>query len=438
MKLISSAVVWIGLYLVLSISPLIAAVLGDPPEGRSFTTELSVAFGFVGLALIALQFIVSARSSGIDGPFGHDIVLRFHRHMGLVGTLLVLAHPLILFVTGAAPWALLNFLEAPWRARFGVISVVALLLVVATSLWRTRLRLNYELWRVLHDVLAAVVVLAALVHIELVGHYVAGVWRQVLWAVMSCAVLGLLAWIRVIKPLLLRRRPWRVVEVVERGERTWSVVLEPVGHGGMAFEPGQFAWMTVGRSPLRITEHPFSISSSAEDSRRLEFTIKAAGDFTDRVGSLEPGTRAYLDGPYGVFSSARHESAGYLFVAGGIGITPIMSMLRTLAELADPRRMALVYANPELDSIVFRDELDRLAERLDLQVLHVLERPPEGWSGPSGFVTREVLASALRERPDRLQCFLCGPVPMVESVSDDLLDLGVPLERIHNEQFEFV
>jgi predicted ferric reductase len=438
MRLLSSAVAWIALYLVLAISPLVAAVVGDTPEGRGFWTELSVALGFVGLALLALQFVVSARSSGIDGPFGHDIVLRFHRHMGVVGMLAVLAHPLILFVTGAAPWALLNVVEAPWRARFGVLSVAALLVVVATSLWRKRLRIRYEVWRILHDALSFVVVLAALVHVELVGHYVAGWWRQALWALMSSTVLGLLVWVRVVKPLLLRRRPWRLVEVVERAEDVWSLVLEPVGHDGLSFEPGQFAWLTVGRSPLRITEHPFSISSSAEEPRRVEVTIKRAGDFTATVGRLEPGTRVHLDGPYGVFTSARHESAGFLFVAGGIGITPIMSMLRTLAALGDPRRMALVYANPDESSIVFRAELEELATQLDLQVVHVLERPPEDWEGPSGFVDRDVLAAALRERPDRLQCFLCGPVPMVESVSDDLLALGVPLERVHHEQFEFV
>ncbi len=438
MNLVAHGFLWLFFYLAMAVAPLLFAFAGDTPDGRGFWTELSVALGFVGLALLGLQFAVTARSNGVDAPYGLDVVLRFHRQMSFVGFAFVLVHPLILFLTGAAPWALLQVLDAPWRARFGVAAIVALALLIATSVWRQGLRLSYEVWRVLHGVLAAVIMITALAHVEAVGHYVSGPWRRTLWAVMTLVVVALLAWVRIVKPVLILRRPWRLAEVVEQAPGVHSLVLEAEGHDGMRFQPGQFTWLTIGRSPLRITEHPFSFSSSADQRERVELTVKALGDFTSTVADLEPGTKAYLDGPYGVFSYERNEAAGFVFVAGGIGITPVLSMLRTLADRGDRRPLLLLYANSTPDEIAFEDELDRLRQELDLRVVHVLDDPPEGWEGATGFITPELLEEHLSDHPERHEHFLCGPAPMMDAVTDGLHEHGVPLERIHSERFDFI
>jgi predicted ferric reductase len=437
-KLVAHGFLWLFFYAAMAVAPLVVAIAGNPPDGRGFWTEFSVALGFVGLAVLGLQFAVTARSNGVDAPYGLDVVLQFHKEMSFVGFAFVLAHPLILFITGAAPWALLQVLDAPWRARFGVAAVVALVLLVGTSLWRQRLRLGYEVWRIAHGALAAIVMISALAHVEAVGYYVSGPLRRTVWAVMSLCVVALLVWVRIVKPIVILRRPWRVTEVVERGPGVHSVVLESVGHDGLRFQPGQFAWLTVGRSPLRVTEHPFSLSSSADDHQRVEMTVKAMGDFTSTVAEIDPGTNAYLDGPYGVFTYERNEAPGFVFVAGGIGITPIMSMLRTLADRRDARPLLLLYANEEIADITFREELRRLADVLDLRVVHVLEDPPDGWAGATGMITPELLDDVLPPHPERLEHFLCGPAPMMDAVTDSLLDHGVSLERIHTERFDFI
>lgn len=439
MRIVTHGFLWLFLYLVLAVAPLFFAFAGDTPEGRGFWTELSVGLGFVGLAVLGLQFAVTARSNGVDAPYGLDVVLRFHKEMSFVGFAFVLVHPLMLFASGAADWALLNVVDAPWRARMGVTSVVALVLVLVTSLWRERLRLRYEVWRLAHGVLAVVVVVTALVHIELVGYYVSGTWRQALWAVMSLSVVALLAWVRLVKPFLILRQPWVVERVVPREGDTSSLQVRADGHDGMRFQPGQFAWITVGRSPLRITEHPFSFSSSAEDPARVEFTIKALGDFTGTVADIAPGTPVYLDGPYGVFTYERNEAPGFVFVVGGIGITPALSMVRTLADRGDRRPLWLVYANDDWDEVVFREELDELRRRCDLRLVHVLTDPPSGWDGEEGFVTEEVLARHLPEDGrERLEYFLCGPDPMMNAATEALRDLGVDVDRIHSERFNFI
>src|SRR5690606_1342050 len=121
---------------------------------------------------------------------------------------------------------------------------------------------------------------------------------QVLWIALSVFWIGSLLYVRLIKPLLMLRKPYRVQEVRrERGD-TYTVVFQPDGHKGFSFRPGQFAWVTMWSNPYQIREHPFSISSSAMQKDSLEMSIKDLGDFTAQVKNIAPGTRAYLDGPY--------------------------------------------------------------------------------------------------------------------------------------------
>ena len=156
------------------------------------------------------------------------------------------------------------------------------------------------------------------------------------------------------------------------------------------------------------------------------------------MGEIEPGTRAYLDGPYGAFSSERRQGAGYVLIAGGVGISPMMSMLRTMDELDEPRPITLFYGSPSWDEVIYADELEQLSQRLDLNVIHVLEQPPEDWTGETGFITSEILTRHLPPRAERHQFFICGPDPMMDAVEHTLRDLGVPIDHINFERFEFV
>jgi predicted ferric reductase len=448
-----TGVVWAVVYLLAAIVPLFFMLVGDPPPGRGWLVDTSIALGFIGLAMLGLQFANTARVNAVDASYGQDVVLQFHREISFVAMAFVLAHPILLFVDDPDRLGLLNVINAPWRARFGVASIVLLLLIVATSLWRQQLRLRYEIWRVLHGVLALAIVVTALLHIELVGYYVSGPWRRGMWIVWSVVLVGLLIKVRIVNPWRMRLRPWTVAGVEELPGGAWHLRLRPDGHDGIAPEPGQFAWITLGRSPFQIREHPFSFSSSVAGqddtdgtgangadgaNGEVRFTIKEAGDFTSQLGQLEPGTRAYVDGPYGAFSYERAQAEGFVFLAGGIGISPMLSMLHSLADRGDRRPMWLFYANPSWDDIAIHDELDELAARLDLEVVHVLEDPPEGWPGGTGFISDELLGEHLPPAASRYQYFVCGPGPMMDAVEELLLDRGVSHGRIALERFDFI
>jgi predicted ferric reductase len=171
-----------------------------------------------------------------------------------------------------------------------------------------------------------------------------------------------------------------VAEVrAERG-RVWTLVLEPADGGSLRFAPGQFAWLSLRASPFAMREHPFSIASSAERPTAHRLVDQGAWRLhVDHQGRQVGETR--LDRrPYGTFGIDEHPgAAGYVFIAGGIGIAPIMSMLRTLADRGDRRPLLLFYGNRAWERVAFREELEALAQRLDLRVVHVLLEPPADW-----------------------------------------------------------
>jgi predicted ferric reductase len=431
MTLAVRAVFWVVAYVGAVLSPLVFAVIGGSQPDHDFWTSFSVALGFTGLAMMGLEFVLVARFRAVAAPFGQDALLQFHRQIGYAGLAFILVHFAI-----SAHWDEVTpakAVAAPLLVWFGMAALAALVVLIVSSVWRRRLRLSYEAWHLIHTVLAVVLVVGALLHILFVNEYVSSLWKQLLWGLMSAAFVGLLVWVRLVKPQ--KARPWRLERVIaERGETT-TLVLKPPFE--FRFEPGQFAWFAIGRSPFSLTQHPFSFSSSAERGE-VELAVKALGDFTSKVGELEPGTTVYVDGPHGVFSTDQDEGPGFGLLAGGVGIAGLISMLRTLADRGDVRPVLLFYANGDWDGVAFREELEELKARLSLTVVHVLERPPEPWEGETGYLTAEILARHLPPGFRRFQFFICGPDPMMDAAEAALIELGVPAERVHTERFDMV
>lgn len=416
---------WIAVYFILIFAPLLVLLFAPRPAGRTFWRELSVSLGYVGLALMGLQFIPTARLPVLSEVFPLDTLYEFHHKLSIAAFVFSLAHPVILFIQNPYTLRLLNILTAPWRARAAVVGTVLLILLVVTSVKRLSLKLSYEAWRTLHDVFSVGIVVLILYHILNVNYYTSVPIQRALWIVMACLWAAMILFIRVIKPLLLLRRPYQVVEVIQERGQTWSLVLEPVGHPGVPFRAGQVAWLSIGHSPFSIEEHPFSYASSDVHPERIAFAIRELGDFTSTIGSIQPGTKVYVDGPYGTFDLEEHPEGNYVFIAGGIGIAPVMGMLRTLADWKDERPAKLFYGSNSWDEIIFREELETLSQQLNLEVVHVLVRPPEGWEGESGFINKGVLERHLS--CDYRDCvyFICGPLPMIVSVEHALEELAV-------------
>lgn len=431
------------LYLFLIVFPLIVGALYDPtPAARTLTLELAVAAGYVGLAIMAFQFALVSRLTFASAAFGQDALQQFHRQMSYVATAFILLHPALLFVNGFDWNMLLNPLnDSPWSLKWGTLSLYALLLLIILSIGRKRLRISYEWWQWTHAILATIAVGGGLFHIYGIANYTGMRVMRILWGLYAAGLGLLFLRYRLYIPLMKWRRPWEVVRNIEELGRAQTLVLRPVGHDGMRFIPGQFAWLMTGRTPFALEQHPISFSGSAElrDSREISFTIKNLGNWSGaRVPQIRPGERVWLDGPYGVFSPDWEQGPGYVLLGGGVGITPLVSMVRTLVDREDPRPVLLFYGAQEWEGITFREELNALSQRGNVRVVYVLEQPPAAWSGEKGFVTAAVLRRHLPKRFESYQFFVCGPIPFMEVMEVLLPELGVPAEQIHTERFDFV
>lgn len=398
-----------------------------------------MALGFAGMAMMGTQFLLTARFRRATAPFGIDIIYYFHRYLAILAFALIFLHFFIIRIDNAEALGPMNPLQAPWYMSAGRLSVLLFAVLIITSLWRKPLHIHYDEWRILHIVLAVSAFLLALGHIDGVGYYVDAPVKRWLWSSYSLFWLLLIVYIRLIKPWKMYHRPYRVKEIREERNNSWTLALEPEGHAGLKFQPGQFAWLTLRTSPWKVKEHPFSISSSAAEGNRLDFTIKELGDFTNTINNTRIGEIAYLDGPYGAFSVDRYPRApGFVFIAGGVGAAPIVSMLRTLADRQEQRPLWFIYGNKHWQDVIFREQLELLKQRLDLRLLHVLCEPPANWQGETGFVSQALLEKALPEDADKYEYFICGPRAMSESVQEGLRTLHVPQTKIHFELFDMV
>jgi predicted ferric reductase len=468
------AALWLGLYLAAATLPLFALLpatrnVADGgvggAAGAGFAWDFAMALGYAGAAMLGVQFALTARFKRATAPFGIDIVYYLHRYLALAALLIVLAHVLLVYTTLPAMAGSFDPRRAPLHMSAGRVALLAFVLLVALSLARRAVRLPYEWWRMSHAALATLGFALALAHLLGAGRYLDQPWKQALWLGYGGFWLALIVFVRLGRPWQLAHRPWQVQAVrPERGRVTTLVLQPPPGHR-LDFAPGQFVWLSLAHSPWHMQEHPFSIASSPLAGPQIELSIKALGDFTAMLGGVPPGTRAWVDGPYGNFSIDEHSTAaGYVFIAGGIGIAPILSMLRTLALRGDERPLLLIYGNRVWERVAFREELDALRGRLHLAIVHVLQDAPaaapqwpcaewvgEQWVGEQragnrcaiaiGLVGTALLDAQLpREQHVRAAhaYFLCGPTPMTHAVEHSLAQLGVPAAHVHSEIFDWV
>lgn len=431
------------LYLGLAFAPLvIAALRGGPP--RPWRDELASGLALVGFVVLYLEFLLSGRFRVISGRIGIDTTMGAHQLLARTALLFLLVHP-FLYTAGLQPFPMPSDTTGQTSLGLtgpsilsGVAAWVLLALLVITAIGRDQLPFPYEVWRVSHGLGALLVAGLGTHHALEAGRYSADPWLAGLWFLLLALALLTLLDVYLGRPLRQLARPWRIEAVERIADRTWSVRLVDERPGAFSFHAGQFAWFTLDRSPFSVVEHPFSIASAPADLPNLELVIKEAGDFTSRLDRLRVGGRAHLDGPHGNFTLAGRTADGLVLIAGGVGIAPMLSLLRQAAAERDPRPWLLLYGNRHAGQIVHGAELDSLRARLDLEIVHLLGEPPPGWSGEVGQFDRAFLARHVRlpEMAGRL-FFVCGPPAMIDTVERALVALGVPLGRIVAERFRY-
>lgn len=437
-----AAFVYFALYCVVALLPLQVALVSDPhAQPRGFLIELGTAFGLVGFSLILLELALVTRIRTLSDSFGSDTLLQLHRGFALVAATLVLVHTLVLAPSWGG-WSALNPFSANGAQNSGALAFWALTLLILTSGGRRQLRLPYNGWRLIHRSSSVALLLAACTHVLMVSGYSASPALRNLVLLLTLGFGGLLFNYLLIRPLRLWRKPWRVTANTDLGADTRLLAIEAQGHAGFRFEPGQFAWLITGRNPYSREQHPVTIASSAEvigSDCGQSYAIKDLGDWSGkRVPALAPGARLWVEGPYGALSVDRMPAQGFVLIAGGIGITPMRSILLTLRDRGDARPCVLFYAVNDFSRMVFREELQQLRSQMNLTLVFVLEHPEPGDVCERGRITKAMLERYLPAQRQHFQFLICGPNPMMDIMEHLLFELGIPDDRVHSERFNQV
>lgn len=400
-------------------------------------TQLSTTTGLLALSAMVCAAVLPSRVRSLTRAFGIEGILEVHRSLGTLAAGLVLLHLACVVAADPANVALLSPSRATPASRWALAATVALALVVVLAVTRSRYRhLPYELWRWTHLGLAAVAVTGSALHVWYLQQLVADAVMSAVLSLLTVALVAVLLHRWLLRAVFDPSAEFLVREVRSETPSISTLVLDRrrARHGSDAadwtFAPGQFAWLRLARS-THAEEHPFTIASSAHDPDSVEFTIRHAGTFTTAVAELRPGQPVWVDGPHGAFTVDDSRSAtGVVMIAGGVGVTPMMSMLRTAADRGDARRFHLVLVVARREDVLFREELAALADHLYLHVTEVLRGPHRNATAP--------LTTALAGVPDpgSLDYFVCGSPTLVETAFSSLALLGVPPDHVRTEQFD--
>ncbi len=426
-------------YLAIIVAPFMVVTVFHLKTEDVFFYNLGRCFAQLAFTIIVLQVVLASRLKWVERPFGLNLTFPFHRRMGIFAAILLLLHP-PLMALGGGGWHLIYGIKLEWYFWVAKAAMVLLLINVGISLWRAELGIKFEKWRLWHDILGPLVLILAFTHSWYASEDFKVRPMQVLWVTFLTVAVLLFIYHRLIRPLQLREHLYQVLEVKQEAPKVWTVKFAPPpGERRFDFLPGQFQFITLFRGGgLPVEEHHFTIASSPTETDFHASTIKESGDFTASIGRTRPGDKAAIQAPFGRFSYVfSPEARDLVFIAGGIGITPLMSNLRHMRDTKADRRVLLLFANRTESDIVFREELAQMevGTKPELRVAHILSKPGEDWQGETGHLDREKLARLVGDRLATSTFFLCCPPPMLQGLVQSLRDLGVAEKRIHFEYF---
>ena len=195
-------------------------------------------------------------------------------------------------------------------------------------------------------------------------------------------------------------------------------------------KPGQYVLVRFLSKRFIWQEHPFSMSAVPVDDT-LRLTIRKLGDYTNLIPNLKVGSRVLVSGPFGRFTSDVALTDKRLFVAGGVGITPLGTLIRQ--AIADGKDCALLYGNRTLKDVIFKKELAELKLK-GLKLYPVFSDAPKNYQGEAGYIDGARIARLVPDFVKR-DVYVCGPQPMMDGVIADLRATKLPPEQLHFERF---
>jgi predicted ferric reductase len=390
-----------------------------------YLQEVGGLLALLGFILLFFQYVLISRIKFIEKGRGLDKLIGMHKPLGVLLLLTVTLHPLLIFISER-----LQGYSTPigFVKIVGVIALLTIWVTAGSALIYGRINLRYESWKRIHRA-GYIILPLALFHSLFLGSTLQPGFLRGFWVVLGFCYAAVLA-ARIHKHYAVKRYPLKVSHIKQETYDTWSLDIEG-DHPDYA--PGQFMLLRLKIDGIVSSPHPFTLSSSPT-RKGLSVCIKSVGDFTSRLSENLQLDQAFVDMPYGVFSFLNHDAERYIFIAGGIGITPFLSMLRFMKDKKLNKQVILIWGNKEKRDIAFKAEIESMASQMtSFKVVHVLSREKE-WLGEKGHIDAEKLKRQVGDFT-KGEFFVCGPPRMMKDLEKALLVLGVKKGRIHTERF---
>ncbi len=419
--------------------------------------------GILALCLMILMITLGVRFPAMEKPFGLDRLIRFHKKFGPVVAFFVIAHVSLKtfkyyqVVDGRTEdvWDfVVQFSPYTWNladnslvlARWAVLIFIIAILAGKGGQYF----LPFKLWKPLH-VPVYLVVPAALIHSMLIGSDMRVFPMTVGWGFLGLSWIALSAYRFAYVASRKAQCRWLLESVRQETHDTHTYTF--VRHEGPGrfcnWHPGQFAIFRHETGLFGWTEpHPFTLSCAPGEGK-ICCTVKAVGPFTRNLRDVAPATAFLCEGPYGVFTPKFKENAHLICIAGGVGVTPFLSIIRHVAKKGIPVKITLIWGNKSKDDIIAYRELSELVKNSSwLRIIHVLseqriteellqEVADDGFLWEEGLVRGLILEKYITDTRNA-QFFLCGPPAMQRFVLDELKrTLGIPPRKVKRELFSF-
>jgi predicted ferric reductase len=395
---------------------------GGPNFLRRYVGEV---IGSNNIVLMAISLFLSTRPRWAEKYFGGlDKMYITHRHTGTAAFLLIFVHILTVPITTTG-WLLGNYLGV--IAFTGIVTIVLITLAPRIPFLNRLSGGDYENWKKIKRFIGVFFILAFIhsLTVKALDAKIAITWVMIFFIIGTASYLYTEIFGGIFKKFL----PYTVEAVRHPNPSSTEVTLRAKKDPMKKHRAGQFLFVRFPRDRDLNESHPFTISSAPrEDALRL--TIKASGDFTRELfAQLRDGSDAIIEGPYGMFNY-KTGAAKQIWIAGGIGLTPFLSFVRDLeGDLSHDVHLFYTVRHPE--EAIFVDELQAADAKLPRLKVHIR------YSAKEGSLTIDDIIQRVGGDVRGHDIYLCGPLPMTMAFEKKFLELGVPKDRLHYEEFNF-
>ena len=420
-------------FLVFSLFIFVRAIFGfDSLQNLNFTSILYLLGKLTGLAgFLFLSFLIFSGDTArfFDRFFGMDKIIKFQRKFALFTMIFVLAHPIFFALSSKSilPYVIPDFSVMP--LALGAISLyIFIIVMIASKIYK---RISYNLWQYIH-LLTYLLFFFSLYHAVNWGSDYRLISVKIIYGIILISLLAGIIYRTFYKIKQKYAGKFYVQEIKNETENTFTLVLK--SEKAFSFKAGQFCFLRLNKGKF-YARHPFTISSSPKEAR-LRFTVKLEGRFTKALSELKKGEEVIIDGPFGIFT-IEDEQKNLVFIAGGVGIAPFMSMIKdkTIAD-NQSQNIILLYGSKTKEDIIYRERLDNIKKDCFKKVYILSDSRSflKADEYETGHINEEIIRKYVKNINNSL-FYICGPESMKNNLKGTLNKLGVNKHNIIIEDF---